>query len=251
MAKVGYVENGLRKRRTHKRRRNPSVAAKVKNPARRSVSLSTAKSIIAKNGLKAVSLKAVANGRKRKHHKRRRNGVVTATRRNGFFGNTKGDAKQVLALGAGALGVKAVGRMLQGFVSPILSQIGVGQYAEIITDLGLTLFVVPFVGKKVGGSEGAKMARLGGLLTVTLDAVEMFAPNFLSLGNPFNNAPIVMTGAGAAVSPAAVAQIAADVQSGATSAAKVAGVMRALDSGGAQVNNTGGYINSGEPTLVM
>jgi len=239
MAKMGIVENGLRKRRTHKKRRNPSVVAKAKNPARRSVSLASARAVIKKNGLKTVRVSA---NPKRKHKRRRRNGLVTTTRRNGFFGNTKGDAKQVLALGAGALGVKAAGRALSGFVSPILSQIGVGQYAEIITDLGLTLFVVPFVGKKVGGGEAAKMARLGGLLTVALDAVEMFAPNVLSF-NPFNNAPIVMTGGGAAVSPQAVAQIAADVESGATSAAKVAGVMRSLDAAGAQSVNTGIYAN--------
>lgn len=253
MAKMGIVENGLKKhKRTKRRRRNPLTAAKItKNPARRSISLVSAKSVLKKNGLKAISLKA--NPHKRRKHRKHRNGVaVVSTRRNGFFGNTKGDAVQVLQLGAGALGVKAVGRALSGVIAPFLSQIGVGNYAEIITDAGLALFVAPFVADKVSRGSG-KMVRLGGLLTVGLDIVEMFAPNFMSF-NPFNTSPIVMTGSGAAVAPAAVAQLAADVANSPNpqaAAAKVGGVMAQLDAAGAQGQYTSNYTNGASPELVV
>lgn len=254
MSKIGIVENGLRKRRgTKRRRRNPVAVAKAKNPARRrSISLASARSVIKKNGLKAVSMKA--NGRK-KHKRRRRNGLVTSkaigSRRNGFFGNTKSDAKQVLSLGAGALGVKAVGRALSAVIQPFLAQIGAGNYATIITDAGLALFVAPYVGAKLAGNEAAKMVRLGGLLVVGLDLVEQFAPNALGL-NPFNNSPIVMTGAGAAVAPAAVAALAKDVETGRTTAAKVGQAMRSLDAAGAQASGGGSnYISGASPELVV
>lgn len=229
--KLGTLENGLAKKangRKRRKRRNTTAAAK---PARRrNVSLASAKSILKRNGLKAVS--TMANGRKRKHHrKHRRNGLVTARRSNGFFGNTRSDAMQVLQLGAGALGVKAVGRGLSNIVAPFLSQVGLGNYAGIITDAGLALFVAPWVADKISRGS-SKMVRLGGLLTVALDGVEMFAPGVLGF-NPFNNTPIVMTPNGAAVAPAAVAQIAADVEAGRTSAAKVGNVMYQLDSAGA------------------
>lgn len=234
--KLGIMENGVARqangrKRKRRRRRNPTSAAK---PARRrNISLASAKSILKKNGLKAVSTQA--NGRRRKRRKHRRNGLPTVRRNNGFFGNTKSDATQVLQLGAGALGTKAVGRGLSGFVSPFLSQVGLGQYAGIIVDAGVALFIAPWVADKLSRGSG-KMVRLGGLLTVALDGVEMFAPGALSF-NPFNASPIVMTGQGAAVAPAAVAQIAADVANSsnpAAVAAKVGQAMYQLDTVGAQ-----------------
>lgn len=251
--KLGILENGLRKsangKRKRRRRRNPSTVAKAKNPARRrSVSLSSAKAVLKRNGLKATSL---SNGhRKHKRRKHRRNGLTTTRRNNGFFGNTRSDATQVLQLGAGALGTKAAGRAISGILAPFLSQVGLGGYAGIITDGAIALFVAPWVADKVSRGSG-KMVRLGGLLAVALDGVEMLAPGVMSF-NPFNNAPIVMTGAGPAVTPGAVAQIAADVEAGRTSAAKVGSVMFQLDSAGAQGgsnNYAGEYATA--PELVL
>lgn len=252
MAKMGIVENGLKRRK--KSRRNPSTAAKVtaKNPARRSISLASAKSVLKKNGLRAMSLKSVANGRKR-HKKRRRNGVeMVRAKRNGFFGNTKGDAVQVLQLGAGAIGVKVVGGAVSGVVSPVLSQIGLGGYASIITDAALAIFVAPMVADKVSRGSG-KMVRLGGLLTVALDGVEMFFPNLLSF-SPFNTNPVVMTGSGAAIAPAAVAQLAQGVASSSNpqaAAARVTSLMAAADSAGSQrISNSGAFVNDADMLVV-
>lgn len=256
MSKMGIMENGYKRSanpRKKRRRRNPSATvARAKNPARRSVSLSSAKAVLKRNGLKAVS--TMANGRKHKRRHKRRNGLATVPRRsNGFFGNTKGDAIQVAQLGVGALGTKALGRALAGFVGPLLAQVGMGGYVGIITDAGVALLIAPWVADKISRGS-AKMVRLGGLLTVGLDVVEMFAPGALSF-NPFNNAPIVATPGGLGVTPGAVAQIAADVANSANpqaAAAHVGGVMYQLDTAGAQGggNQYAGQYDSA-PELVL
>lgn len=234
--KYGLVENGLKRKRKARKRRNPATVAKAKNPARRSVSLASAKSVAKRNGLKMVSV----SNPKRKTKRRKRNGLVkasTITRRNGILGNTKSDAKQVATLGIGAVATKIMGRIAQSFVSPYLAQVGVGQYAEIIVDGAVALVVTPFLaGKIVRGGDTAKMARLGGLLVVGLDVVEAFAPNALQW-NPFNTNPVVVGGGGVGVAPAAVAQIAAGVASSSNpqmAAAKVGNAMLSLDTAGAQ-----------------
>ncbi len=249
MAKIGLVENGLRRRRrTTRRRRNPITAAKgstakAKNPARRAVSLASAKAVIKRNGLKTVS-RTAANPKRRRHHKRR-NGVASATTRytsrNGIFGNTKHDAKQVGLVLAGAAATKIIGRIASPFLAPYLAQMGIGKYAEIATDTAIALLVVPFLAEKFvgGGRSGGdvgKNARLGSLLVVGLDIIQTVAPSALAY-NPFNTSPVVMTGSGAAVTPAAVAQIAAGVANSANptaAAAKVGQAMVSLDTSGAQ-----------------
>lgn len=259
MAKMGIVENGLRRRR-RARRKNPTVAATVrtKNPARRTVSLASAKAVAKRNGLKLVSTKAVANGRKR-HKRRRRNGisVTSITRRsNGLLGNTKSDAKQVAVLGGGALATKMIGRVVLSFAQSILSSIGVGNYAEIIVDGATALIITPFIaGKLVKGSDVQKMARLGGLLVVGLDLVEAFAPNALQW-NPFNTSPVIMGANGqAGITPSAVAAIAQGVANSlnpTAEAAKVTGALAVLESGQGWANTdsyTDGYMP--QPELVL
>lgn len=255
MAKMGIVENGLKKRNGKSRRRNPvSVAKASKNPARRrTVGLATAKSVAKRNGLKLVS---IANPKRKRHHKRRRNGVTsvkgyTSRARNGLFGNTKQDAHNVAALGGGLFLTRIVGNFVSGWVNPLLAQIGLGQYSTVITNAGISLLVIPMIAKKVY-PKGKDMARLGGLFATTLSALEIFAPSIASQINPFNNSPVVMTGNGAAITPAAVAQIAAGVAASpnpSVAAAKVGNAMYQLDASGGQ-----GYADSSysvSPELAM
>ncbi len=262
MAKMGIVENGLKRRRKSRRRRNPTAVAKTrKNPARRSVSLASAKAVAKRNGLKLVSTKTVANGRKRV--KRRRRNGVTATRstsylsrRNGLLGNSKQDTKKVGTILAGAVATKTLSRIILGFAAPYLAQVGAGNYGELIVDFVVAVVVTPFIATKVvSGGETAKDARIGGLLVVGLTAIGQFAPSILQY-NPFVTSPVVITNAGAGLTPAAVAQIAAGVASSGNpqaAAAKVGNAMLALDSAGAQgyVPSNGAIASRRSPTLVL
>jgi hypothetical protein len=236
MGTMGLMENGLR-RRKRRRRRNPTAAAKStvrkSNPAvRRSTSLTSVKSYAKRNGLvlrKAGSI--VANPRRRKHHKRR-NGLQTASswgrQANGLLGNTKQDAKTVGTLLGGAALTKIVGRFISSFGASYLAQFGVGSYGEIICDGLAAVLITPYlIGMVLKGGDVAKQARIGGLLVVGLDVIQVFAPSALQY-NPFNVSPVVMTGAGAAITPAAAAAIAQGVAASpnpTAAAAKVAGIL--------------------------
>lgn len=245
MAKIGLVENGLRKRRsTKRRRRNPTPVAKVakKNPARRAISAASVKSFAKRNGLKLVS-KASANPKRKKHRKHRRNGLATTTRstsfltkRNGLFGNSKHDATNVAALGGGLFLTKFIGNFVSGWVQPILARIGLGNYSTIITNGAIAIVVIPMIAKRTVPKQ-SDMLRLGGLFATGLSILEQVAPSVLSQINPFNTSPIIITSNGAAVPPATVTQIAAGVATSANpvaAAARVAGTMRQLDTAGSQ-----------------
>lgn len=262
MAKMGIVENGLTK--TRRRRRNPRATttgvAKRSNPVkRRSISKASALSVLKKNGLKAVSIKSVANGRKRK--RRRRNGLVTRSaaprtgifRNNGLLGNSKQTVKNVAALGVGAVFTKIVGQLVNGFTAPYLSQMGVGNYSQIICDAGVALIVTPLVAAKVvrGSGETPKMASLGGALVVGLDVVGKFAPGVLQY-NPFVTNSIVMTPGGAAVAPATVAALAAGVANSSNpsaAAAKVGSAMAALNTTQVRPTDFAGRPRTGDLVL--
>lgn len=214
MASMQIMENPKRRKKT--RRRNPTATQikPSKNPVaikRRSVSLAAAKSVIAKNGLKAVS--RVSNPRKRKTRKRRNGLTQPITRRaNGILGNSKQDVKQTGSLLLGMAVTKGLGRVLQGFAAPFLAQIGVGKYSEIISDVAVALLIVPFGFGKIAGSEAAKFGRLGGLGVVGLDALNIVAPNVVNQYNPFVSAPIMLNAGGQAVMPVATAvELAKDV----------------------------------------
>jgi len=222
MAKIGYVQNGLKKRNGTKRKSNPLGLARVKGFA-------------AKNGLKLVpkgsSIKVAVNPKRKR---RRRNGLPSLTKRgfslkrNGLFGNTKSDAKKVGSLLGGMLGGKALARVIQSFVAPYLSQVGLGNYAEILADAGVALTIAPFVAAKIGGADAAQFARLGALANVVVDVIEMVAPNTLSM---FGSNPLVSNGQSVGLAPSAVAQLVANTSASASDKAKVAGVMAALESG--------------------
>ncbi len=257
MATLGLVENGVRRRRKSRRRRNPitkTTTRAKKNPTRRKVSLSSARAVAKRNGLKLVS-KSVSNPKRRKH-RRRRNGLTTAvrTRRNGFFGNTRGDAKTVGTVLAGAIATKTIARIVLGYAAPYLAQVGLGKYSEIVVDAVTALTITPFIAKHlVSGGDVAKNARLGGLLVVGLSAIEAVAPSVLQY-NPFVTSPVVMTGGGAAVSPAAVAQIAAGVANSAdpsAAAAKVGNAMMQIGAAGSQAVRQPSYVGGNSDMLVL
>lgn len=244
MAKIGKVENGLRKHRKAKRR-NPVAVAKVakKNPARRAISAASVKSYAKRNGLKLVS-KSVANPKRRKHRKHRRNGLATvtssrsmfATKRNGLLGNSKHDAQNVAALGGGLFLTKFIGNFVSGYVQPILAKIGLGNYSNIITNAGIAIVVIPMIAKRTIPKQ-SDMLRLGGLFATGLSILEQVAPSVLSQINPFNTSPIIMTSNGAAIPPSTVSQIAAGVAASdnpVLAAARVGSAMNQLDTAGAQ-----------------
>ncbi len=265
MAKMGIVENGLKRRRKSRRRRNPPIAAKrastaKKNGARRrTISVASARAVAKRNGLKLVS-KSVANP-KRKRQARRRNGIATKSyvsrRSNGFLGNTKGDAKTVGTVIGGAIFTKTLARIISPFVAPYASQVGIGNYTEILVDALVALFLTPFAAGMLLGKahDSVKQARLGGLLVVGLSAIEKVAPSVLQY-NPFVTSPVVMTGAGPGITPAAVAQIAQGVANDVNpqaAAAKVGNTMLALDAAGSQgyVSSNGALSSRQSPTLVL
>lgn len=256
MAKIGLVENGLKKHRKAKRR-NPTSVAKVakKNPARRTITSASVKSYAKRNGLKLVS-KTVANGKKRKHHrKHKRNGLTTAvtTRRNGLFGNTRHDATNVAALGGGLFLTKFIGNLVSGYIQPLLAKIGLGNYSNIVTNAGIAIIVIPMIAKRTIPKQ-SDMLRLGGLFATGLSILEQVAPSVLSQINPFNTSPIIMTNNGAAIPPSTVSQIAAGVAQSdnpVLAAARVGNAMNQLDAAGAQGFARNFMSSVNEPQVVL
>jgi hypothetical protein len=239
MAKFGKVQNGLAKTKSNglKRKSNPLTLARVKGFAKA-------------NGLKVLPKSAAlpklsANPKHKKgKHRRRRNGLTSggfSFKRNGLFGNTKSDVKQVGSLLGGMVGGKAIARVLQQFVAPYLAQVGLGAYAEILSDGAVALAVAPYVANKLAGAEAAKMARLGGLANVVVDIIEMVAPNALSgvLGGG-----LITSGNQVGLAPSAVAALVANTSATQAEKAAVSGAMMQLE-GGTPINY-GGYV---QPTI--
>lgn len=246
MAKSGYTQNGV-KRRT--KRRNGAAAKvatiKAKNPTkRRTISLATAKAILKRNGLKSAKI-AVQNPKRKKRHHKRRNGVtaMVTSRRNGLIGNTKHDVRTVGGVLGGAVVTKLISRIVTPFVGPLLSRVGMGNFAEIITDTGIALVIIPTAAKWVGMSKDVQNARTGGLLAVALDGIEMFAPGVLSTFNPFNTSPVVISGSQVTVAPKAVNAIVGATAATPEQKAAVAGAMRALETGAMMQPGAAGGMN--------
>lgn len=232
MAKIGTVQNGTRKAvNGTKRKANPLTLARVKGFLKKNG-----------NGLKlvpkgaSVISKVAANPkRKRRRGGSRRNGLTGIMKvRNGIFGNTKNDVKQVGSLLGGLVGGKALARVLQSFVAPYLASTGLGKYAEILADGAVALFIAPMVARKIGGNNAADMARLGALANVAVDVIEMLAPNTLSgffSGNLLTSGQPVLT-------PNQVATIVNNTSAAPAEKAAVAGAMRALESNAPTMNYT-------------
>lgn len=205
MATLKLIKNGGVKRRVNPKRKrvaNPRVTAPVKR---------------------------VANPKRKSTKRRRRNGI--ATRRNGIFGDTKRDVKNVISLTGGAITTNVLGNTLAGMIAPYLASVGIGNYASLVSQLAIALFGVPYVARAIGGQDAASMARLGGLLSVTLDLLGTFFPSFNSL-NPFTSAPVVVNSGGqVAVSADTVKAIAAGAAN--ETAAKVANAMEIAQNAGA------------------
>lgn len=226
LLKNGLKKSTNRKRRTKKRgKRNPTTAAKT---VRRTTTKAGATAFAKRNGLKLVK-KSAANPKRRKSRKRRNGLTVTRTAKNGFFGNTKNDAKQVLSVLGGMVGTKLAGSTLNSIVASYLASFGVGNYSDLIVDGFVALTVTPYVAQMVAGQEAKKLARLGGLAVVVLDAIAKFFPQ-LNI-NPFNNAPIVINSNGQALLTSNGALSLANAAGADTSVtAKMAGAMKRVAS---------------------
>lgn len=180
MATLLKVRNGIAKKANPKRRKK----ARRRNPAT----------------VKATASKAVANPRRR----RRRNPVAlvanprrrrrtTRRRRNGLFGDTKETVSTVMALGAGMITTKIGAGILTPLVSRFLTQVGVGQFSQILSEGAVAVLAVAPIARKVAGQNAGKFAMLGGLAITALDALDMILPDSVPL-NPFsvNSQPLVL-----------------------------------------------------------
>lgn len=200
MPQLTVVRNGVTKANPKKRRkrRNPvAKATATANPRRRRRRNA---SVTRRN---PVAAKATANPRRKR---RRRNPVITKAnprrrkvgrRRNGIFGDTKADAKNVLSLLGGLVGTKIVGGIAAPYVASLLAYIGMSRFAQPVTDAAVAVFAVAPVAGMVGGNESRKLARLGGIAVAGLDLLSMVLPSGFSY-NPFavNTTPIVLQGGG-------------------------------------------------------
>lgn len=235
---IKQAANGKRKRRKRNGTTTPSVGTTPRK--RNGVTKASAMSFAKKNGLKLVS-KTISNGKRKR---RKRNGVatVTRTRSNGLFGKTTSDFKKVGALTGGAIATNVGGNWLASLISPYLASFGLGNYTNIITQAMIALFGVPYLAKAL--KQDTEMARLGGLLSVTLEVLSMFFPQFNSL-NPFNSSAMVINPNGqVALTGDAVKQIAAAAAN--ETASKVAGFTEQLNamSAGSGWNSTNPYENA-------
>lgn len=241
------VQNGVSNPRRRKRRRNPvkrtATATAKANPRKRRVKR--------RRNPVTATVRATVNPRKRRVKRRRNPVVVTRKRngigrkRNGIFGDTKADAKNVLALAGGLVGTKIAGGIAAPYAAQALAIVGMGKFAKPITDGVLAVTVTPMVAGMIGGSDAKKMARLGGLVLVVLDIVEILLPQGFAY-NPFtsaNSTPIVLQGQTAALVNAATQDVANAAINAANNAnAKLAGIM--ADSGGNSWVSTGSEIDS-------
>lgn len=255
MAKMAVVQNGAKRRRTKRRNGTAGKAATVKarkNPARRVTSLAQAKAAAKRNGLVIVS-KTVANGRRKKRRGgKRRNGLQTAaayTRsRNGLLGKTKNDARVVGGVLGGAVTTKLLSRIVVPFVAPYMAQVGAGSFTEIVVDGAIALVAIPLAVGKLSPKDMGN-ARLGGLLVVAIDAIEMVAPNLLGY-NPFNTSAVVVANGQPLVTPKAVAAIVEATDASPAAKAQVAGAMRELQ-GGTGGGGASGGMNTGQMMPLM
>ena len=219
------VRNGATNPRRRKRRRNPvkRTATKTANPKRKR----RRRNPVATTRTRSAS--AVANPKRKR---RRRNPVVAvkrkrngSKRRNGIFGDSKADVKNVLTIVGGMIGTKIAGGIVSPYAGQILAYVGASKYARPITNGVLAVTVVPMVAGML--KQDAKMARLGGLAVAALDVIEMLLPSGFAY-NPFaggNNSPIVLSGETAALVGAATADVANAAISAANNAtAKLAGM---------------------------
>jgi len=226
------VQNGVANPRRRKRRKNPVKRATTAtaNPRKRRV----------KRRRNPVTAVTVANPRKRRVKRRRNPVAVTRKRngvsrkRNGIFGDTKADAKNVLALVSGLVGTKIAGGIAAPYTAQALAVVGMGKFAKPVTDAVIAMTLTPMVAGMVAGGDVKKMARLGGLALAALDIVEILLPQGFAY-NPFtsaNVAPIVLQGQTAALVNAATQDVArAAIDAANNASAKIAGIMSA-DSGG-------------------
>jgi hypothetical protein len=228
MAEMKLIQNGIKKTANGKRKRrkrNPSVVGAVKKVARKrnGTTKAGAISFAKKNGLKLVSRTAANGKRKRK----RRNGItkVTRSRSNGLFGDTSSLVKKTLTLTGGAVVTNVGGNWLASLVGQYLAQFGLGAYTNLVTQTLVAMFGVPYIAKAL--KQDSDMARLGGMLSVTLTALNQFFPQFSSI-NPFTQGAIVVNPNGqVALTGDAVKQIAQAASQ--DTAAKIAGFANQMD----------------------
>jgi hypothetical protein len=223
MAELKVIQNGIKKSsngKRRKRRSNPTTATKSVKRRSNGTTKAGALSYAKKNGLK---LTKVSNGRK--HHKRKRrskrNGITAIrSRSNGIFGDTTSMVKKTLTLTGGAVVTNIGGNWLASFLAPYLSSFGLGAYTNLVVQFLVAYFGVPELAKVI--KQDKDMARLGGMLSVTLTALNQFFPQFSGI-NPFGGggAIVVNSNGGVALTGDAVKAVAAAAAQ--DTAAKIAG----------------------------
>ena len=181
MAEMKLVENGVRRKRRSnpKKRRNTTTITQARATAKR-------------NGFKLV--KAGTPTRTVSNPKRRRRRVTRRRKNNGLLGDTKETVTAVASLGGGMVASKIAGGLATPFTQRFLTPLGVGNYAQIITEAVLAVVVISPIARKIAGAKAAKFAMLGGLTSAGLNVLDMFMPDTLPL-NPFalsNSQPVIL-----------------------------------------------------------
>lgn len=225
------VQNGAANPRRRKRRRNP--VTRTKTATARATANPRKRRVKRRRNPVTATVKATANPRKRRVKRRRNPVAVTRKRngitrkRNGIFGNTKADAKNVLALVGGLIGTKIAGGIVNPYGAQILAYVGLGKFSKPIVDGAIAMTVTPIVAGMIAGQDAKKMARLGGLAIAVLDVIEILLPSGFAY-NPFtsaNSTPILLQGNTAAIVNAATQDVAnAAINAAQNANAKLAGL---------------------------
>lgn len=202
MPTLTVMRNGVKANPKRRKRRN--VATK-KNPVT-SASANPRKRRYRRNPATATVSASAANPR-RKIRRRRRNPATASAnprrrmryskRRNGIFGNSKAEAKQVLSILGGLVGTKIAGGIITPYTASVLGYVGLGKFAAPITDAAIAVFATAPLAGAISGNEAKRLARLGGLAVAGLDLLALILPSGLGY-SPFsqNTAPIVLASGG-------------------------------------------------------
>lgn len=244
MPTITQVRNGVANPRKRRKRRNPTTATATANPRRRRRRRNPSASVTTHA---ANPAKATANPRKRRRRRNPSTAIVKANprrrtrrRRNGIFGDSKAEVKQVLSILGGLAGTKVVGGIASPYVSQLLAYVGMSKFAQPVTDAVVAVVAVSPVAGMIGGRDAAKLARLGGLAVAGLDLLQMVLPSGFAY-SPFavNSTPIVLASGG--ITPNVAKQIAqsavAEVAAGSNPNNTASKVGMIFDNMGAQRQN--------------
>lgn len=245
MAEITEIRNGARKN-----------GSRSKNPAsKRTTTRPMAAGWAKANGYKLVK-KTAANTTKSNPKRKRKKRRTRKRRNNGIFGDTKAEIKTVSSLVGGVVGTRIAGGIVSPYAARVLAYLGLQNFAQIAADGTVAVLVTPYIAGMIAGAEAKKYARLGGLVVVGLDILEMLLPEDFSV-NPFssvNTNPIVV-GANRLIDTAGGAALAAkaaeNVAERAAEQAQLSGVVSGYGNDSGFDYDGSGFSDSGSIPLTV